>query len=216
MAAFRWITAEEEAATAVIHSLQAKRYIGAERLNPRDHLTKNAIWIVIEEFLGAFKDKLGHQIRLDFHKRPKPGIKVSFAANITHSGDGSSTRTWISPKSPLDVNFQPNDGHYIKGDEFRKRAEFAKNERNKILYASSDGVPSVELGEGFFEDTRKRVLSLVATSILIMQHPSKQVMAQQYLEALLREIGKPLKTRIDYEAHFDLPEPKLKFTFKNS
>src|SRR4051812_32687695 len=43
MAAFRAITAEEEAATALFHSLKRHRYPGSELLKPRDHLQKNAV-----------------------------------------------------------------------------------------------------------------------------------------------------------------------------
>lgn len=43
MAMFRAITAEEEAATAIFHSLQRLRYPGASGLNPRNHIHKNAL-----------------------------------------------------------------------------------------------------------------------------------------------------------------------------
>src|SRR5437762_14165480 len=43
MAAFRAITAEEEAGTALFHSLKRHRYPGSAVLKPRDHLHKNAV-----------------------------------------------------------------------------------------------------------------------------------------------------------------------------
>ncbi len=43
MAAFRAITAEEEAASALFHSLKRRRYAGAARLSPRNHVHKNAV-----------------------------------------------------------------------------------------------------------------------------------------------------------------------------
>jgi hypothetical protein len=44
MAAFRAITAEEESATAVFHAIRRRKYIGSEKLNPHDHVQKNALF----------------------------------------------------------------------------------------------------------------------------------------------------------------------------
>jgi hypothetical protein len=44
MAAFRAITAEEEAATALIVSLKRKRYPNSDRLNARNHDHKSSIY----------------------------------------------------------------------------------------------------------------------------------------------------------------------------
>jgi len=43
MAAFRCYTAEEEAASGLMHCLKERRYANAERLNPRNHIQKNAV-----------------------------------------------------------------------------------------------------------------------------------------------------------------------------
>jgi hypothetical protein len=43
MAAFRAITAEEEAASALILSLKQKNYPNSSRLNHRDHIQKSAL-----------------------------------------------------------------------------------------------------------------------------------------------------------------------------
>jgi len=43
MAAFRAITSEEESATALFHALKRRKYVGAEKLGPRDHVQKNAV-----------------------------------------------------------------------------------------------------------------------------------------------------------------------------
>ena len=44
MAAFRALTAEEEAASALIHSLKWHRYKLSEQLKPRDHIQKAAVY----------------------------------------------------------------------------------------------------------------------------------------------------------------------------
>ncbi|PLU07434.1 hypothetical protein BMJ29_02810 [Sinorhizobium medicae] len=43
MSFFRAITAEEEAATALILALKQRRYPGSEKLNPWEHLHKAAV-----------------------------------------------------------------------------------------------------------------------------------------------------------------------------
>lgn len=55
MAAFRAITAEEEAATAVFLVLREKGYAGADRINFRDHLAKQALYPFVEEVLALLR-----------------------------------------------------------------------------------------------------------------------------------------------------------------
>ncbi len=43
MAVFRCFTAEEEAASGLMYCLKDKRYKNAEKLNPRNHVQKNAV-----------------------------------------------------------------------------------------------------------------------------------------------------------------------------
>src|SRR3972149_10464663 len=53
MAIFRGITAEEEAASGLMHCLRELDYVGGNRLNPRNHIHKHAL-IPFIRILGLF------------------------------------------------------------------------------------------------------------------------------------------------------------------
>lgn len=57
MSLFRAITAEEEAATAVIRALNVRKHPNAERLKERQHQHKAAIWPFITAIADKFAEK---------------------------------------------------------------------------------------------------------------------------------------------------------------
>lgn len=69
MALFRAITAEEEAATALLRALQVRRYADAGKLLPRDHLQKAAVY----PYLRAIT-KHASYLRINGIKQFKLGI----------------------------------------------------------------------------------------------------------------------------------------------
>jgi len=55
MAAFRVITAEEEVATAIFHALVRRKYVGANQIDPRNHVHKAAVAPFFEAVEGFFR-----------------------------------------------------------------------------------------------------------------------------------------------------------------
>ena len=59
MAVFRCYTAEEEAASALIYCLKERRYVNADRLNPRNHIQKNAVIPFLSILKRFYDESLG-------------------------------------------------------------------------------------------------------------------------------------------------------------
>lgn len=70
-------------------------------------------------------------------------------------------------------------------DFFRERA----NLRNRLIYASTDGVPRVEREASFVAGSRLNVFSILATTIMIAPWRQHQSFALQCLSAFLRAVG---------------------------
>ena len=74
MAAFRAITAEEEAASALFHSLKRLGYKGSDKLKVRNHIHKNAVIPFCRAVSGglAHTEKSGIKTALYLDKSEKP------------------------------------------------------------------------------------------------------------------------------------------------
>jgi hypothetical protein len=215
MAAFRIITAEEEAATAVILSLKQKRYAGADRLNPRQHQHKCAIWPLISTVNHFFHEMGIPTTKLSISLTGgKP--KITAYLNLSALAGNADGEEWIELDYPL--NFSVREGGsggsiLLFKDEF---ATFAKitgaqsirqhfiteaNARNLLLYANDDGIPAVNCSAELIMDRAKRVSILVLVAAAILQSPTHQIFVSQCVEAMLRalDIGNCIS--------FEYPDP---------
>jgi len=154
MAMFRGITAEEEAASGLMHALISRNYPRAELLRPRDHLQKHAVM----PFLLALVHHL-REIKLNGLCRVRLAITGVDGFDRLVVGlllEGEELTAMPTP--PLNFSVREGDG----GGEFPNitrnvRAllgptgysnvrSFLRNEanlRNRILYAGPDGYPQV-------------------------------------------------------------------------
>lgn len=199
MAAFRAITGEEEAATAIMHSLRRRKYKGAEKLNYRDHTYKAAVFPFFQGISGAFARQLEQfktTLVIDTNDK-KPTLKTRInvpgpTGDIMHA----------YPNPPLHFEIKVNGKIYDFSRELKELAtvknvkkitDYIKrqaNTRNVILYASTQGIPKIKLPiEGFLERKRSIVFGHLVIYLLIDQHKEHQLFVQQALTAFLKMLN---------------------------
>lgn len=220
MAAFRAITAEEEAATALIHSLRVHRYKNAEQLKPNMHAHKLGISPLIEacmrhllEFMGQEESpfdkwslsiertgsrralRLGLKIRgLDRQVNPQPPLH--FVISGAHSGGydaGEVLRRYL----------EKEDSHQVQA-----HISAIANQRNLLLYASPSGAATVDDAKvrNFISGQKVRAMRLLYVVMLSdpwVSTEGKSGFLQQVLDSYL-----VLLKRIVPEAATDLKEIK--------
>lgn len=224
MSLFRAITAEEEAATAVIRALNVRKYPNAEQLKERQHLHKAAIW----PFITVVADKLAEKniamptMSLRVEGEPRVELSIDIAGQA-----GLDQPLWGTPIEPFNWTFWSDRTGPFKPHDFSEElAALASqkgardieayiadeaNRRNQLLYASDQGIPSVAFADSLLIGRRKRVTVMLAVTIAILQTKMHQLFLVQCLDALLRTIarfdGDPLDMPI-----LDLTLPRLELT----
>jgi hypothetical protein len=194
MAFFRGITAEEEAATALFHSLQRHRYPGSQRIKWQNHDYKAAVIPFFTAVSYIFADitqfESGLQIDSeDGPRRVKTWLKLRFP-------DGQERK--LMPIPPLHYEFTAEDRRHDFVPEIGRVAsdrnvesirQFVKqraNERNEVLYASSQGIPNVSGNlEAHLRRRQTDVFALLTAYLLIDPYREHQLFAVQALDAFL-------------------------------
>jgi len=195
MAAFRCITAEEEAATAIFHALKRRRYIGADRLNYRSHLHKLSLLPFFQAIADIFHKTVNmYKPQLIWNRmEKKPRLRLRLTVNIP----GGET-LHAEPQPPLYFTTLVNGKKYDFARELEKVATERKmkdimdhlrnvaNFRNRLLYAGSDGIPDVTIHDTAILRKRDIVIIHLAIYLLIDQYKEQQLFAQQALDAFLK------------------------------
>jgi len=197
MAAFRAITAEEEAASGLMRCLQALRYGGADRLNPHDHVSKHAVYPFIDVlrlFFADCKDTIpearmrlldrGHGEQLVIELVLPNGLSAVSEMPLHFSVKEGATGIWAS--------FAPQVRRFEVANKISSIKLFLRSEanrRNLLLYASPKGVPDVVLdGDLFILDRQKRVFVLLCAYLMIYPYAEHQLFVShaltQFLEVL--------------------------------
>lgn len=201
MAAFRGLTAEEEAASGLMHCLKERDYENADRLRPRDHLQKNAIYPFLVAVGAALGDVVrGQAVETLLHIR-----EVSGEMRLTHClkmvVDGQSKLVYPDPPLNFSVtsegkalSFRQHIDAYVK-ERGAKDAEShlmqLKNRRNTVLYAGENGYPSdVELAPDFFVTKKTRVFLLLRVYLMIQPYQQQLPFVQDALNAYLVMLGR--------------------------
>lgn len=205
MAAFRAITAEEEAATAIFVALRRRGYEDADKLRPRDHVHKNAVipfFDAITRVIAAHGAQLpGAQLYLKTEEDP-PLLTFRFRQPHPLTGE----EVWAYPQPPLNVSVTSGPVGELKRDEdftagVKEIVQAAKvkdimtylrnraNERNRVLYAADNGFPSMtgDIEKGL-RSYQRNVFTLLRIYLLIDQYERKQLFVQQALTAFLRTL----------------------------
>lgn len=203
---FRSIIAEEEAATAIFQSLRRRNYIGADKLRLRNHLQKNAVvpfFDAISRALAKVGDRgprtemilrndlspprmelraiLPHPISGELsHMYPIPPLNFSVSGGLV-----GAARQQLDFREQMEEVVSESSARSIR-DYLRERA----NLRNRVLYASSDGIPTVEgdLDQGLAIHQRN-VFMMLKLYFLIDPYAEHQEFVQQSLDGFLKVTG---------------------------
>jgi len=198
MAVFRAITAEEEAASGLIYVLKERHHVDSEKLDPRDHRHKSAVVPFIQILGMHFKEIVeAHDMQPIRHLRKAEGdlpkhlgiglkVKIAGVEKIAYPIPPLNLRTTISGLAPsyksqtkelLQKAGASSVKQYIKG---------LANLRNTILYASADGVPTIEdLDDEFFYDRKKRVFAMLNAYLFIEPYEEIQPFVQDAVHAFV-------------------------------
>jgi hypothetical protein len=200
MASFRAITAVEEAASALIRSLQLRGYPRSDVIDLKRHSHK----IAVPFFLAAVQQTLYDQGRLTiviklFVDPPKLTVALpirQFVELPQHLSDlhlefvdplGMQGST---PGIDLDRYFDAAVTKIAKSRKVDKLIAEAANARNRILYAHDTGTPTsgVTLESISIREGQGRLCLLLAIAVLQVDH--HQNFALQCLEGYLKVIGR--------------------------
>jgi hypothetical protein len=190
MAVFRCYTAEEEAASGLMHCLKERRYANANRLKPKNHVHKNAVIPFLTILKKFFDESLGVQ-----GVEPVDGRRQLFLmVPIVVNGEPKE----LLPNPPLNFSVSNQGGRisYNKQIDEYVRANGANeiddhlhemaNKRNLVLYAGPNGYPSdIDITDKFFPAYCERVLAIVRAYLLIQPHAEQQSYVQDSLDAFL-------------------------------
>ncbi len=197
IAVFLSITALEESSTAIISSVKRKGYKYSDRLDPRDHIQKIAIIPFIQSLSSAFAimNQFEPQVVIDT-KKPDPKLEIRLKINK------EGKLQYAYPIPPLNFQLSENGKPYFFEREFEKLSELKKvkemidyvrtlaNLRNKILYASADGIPKISSSTvDFIKKKENQVSTSLIIFLLIDQNP-RQIFVQQGLISFLKMIKK--------------------------
>jgi len=196
MAVFRCYTAEEEAASGLMHCLKECGYTNSSKLNPQNHFHKNALipfFSILCQFIEDSFDQYGIEIDLlisESDARKYVALEVAMASSIgpvkfvpeppfnfsfIHEGKNFSYRHQI------DKFVKAKDAKEIK-DCLREEA----NKRNVVLYATPCGFPSsIEITPKFFPAYWRRVMAMLRAYLMIEPYKERQPFVQDSLNAFL-------------------------------
>lgn len=198
---FRAITAEEEAATALIVALKQQRYPNAYRLRERHHAHKAAVWPLIAAIRQGLHEKNVQPPHLALARTGRPRIEMS----IDIGGPAGLDRPlWGRADHPFNFVMRsdkhgPFQVHDFEAEmqaiasgrgarDIREHVLREANARNECLYASDRGIPSVQFEDELILDRRARVTAILVATIGIMQTRMLQPFVVQCLAALLKAV----------------------------
>lgn len=211
MAVFGVITAEEEAATAIMYALKEKKYAGSEHLDPWNHRHK-AVIAPFLEFTASFFGEIGVSTpRVSISRdEKKPTITIQIDMNEI-LGRSSEEPLFGEPTPPLNFAMQDQDGPLNLAKKFAEFSrqknktdvfEFVKaqaNFRNELLYASDRGIARTEVREDFFQLKTNWITVLFVILLLIEQSDECQLFVAQCLDALLVVLRKLNAPQFSFE-----------------
>lgn len=199
MAAFRAITAEEEAASGLMRILQDLKYPAADKLNPRDHTHKHAVFpfiCIIGLFFNECKDWIpegrlrlldrGGQARLVIELLLPDGVSGVSDMPLHFSASDHDTGELLS----FDSQIRRFEGS-LRAASVRTFLKAEANRRNTILYASSTGVPNVVFdGDDFILERKRRVIVMLYAYLMIFPYSAHQDFVSHSLDEFVKLLDK--------------------------
>lgn len=200
MAAFRCITAEEEAATGLMYILKERKYENADKLRQRDHVHKNAVIPFFGILGGFFQETLGVQgVIPKFHIKEENGKRLlTIGVPVVIQGE----ELLAYPVPPLNlmvtsderrISYKKQIAAFVEAQGARDISTHIReqaNLRNQILYAGPEGYPSISnLKAEFFTTRQRRIFALLKAYLFIYPYKERQPFVQDALDAFLAMLG---------------------------
>lgn len=209
LAFFSGITAEEESATALFHVLKS-RYIGANKLNVRNHNHKMALHpflAAVGKLISQHSDALNPQFVFDIDELSNGKERLQLAINVPNP-EGGVARAYSLP--PLNFTIHSDDVPHDFSNELetlasengaKKIFELIKeraNLRNQVLYAGPKGIPQIkEDAMPFLVDCKDIVFSHFIAFLLIEPYRVRQSFVQQCLDSFLRILNRAPQNELE-------------------
>ena len=200
MAAFRGLTAEEEAASGFMHCLKERGYKNADRLKPKDHVHKNAVAPFLDVLGLFFAETIAAHVKKPALMFQGEGIERRLMLGLLMSVNGDDQ--WVHPVPPLNftVSSEAKRLRYRKQIDALVSHRGAKsisayiraqaNLRNQLLYAGPSGYPGlVDVSPDFFKTRQVRVMALVRGYLLVQPYQEQLSFVQDALDAFLAMLG---------------------------
>lgn len=197
MAAFRLITGEEEASSAIMLALKSRKYAGANKLLHKDHVQKLAVYPFLKAIGPAFGKVLSDNYSV--------GVSIESFENkeivrvrVTKMENGVAEKH-LYPIPPLNFvlsqgenqvpyNFENEFKEFAAQnnvDTIKKHIEKQFEIRNSLLYASDLGLAHVNLTDKLFDLREKRIVTMVLIYLMIDPYFEKQLFVQKCLDIFL-------------------------------
>jgi hypothetical protein len=210
MSLFRAITGEEEAASGLMLAFIQQRYPGANKLKPRDHTHKAAVSPYLDAVNNLMASVPVPAPKLSLSMGSPPSLSISVDLRALGVSDEPNFAT---PDNPFNFSLRKNGEKSVYFFEkelaeiagFRGSADIRAaisekaNLRNRLLYASDDGIPTVEFPDETLIRYRDRIYRLCLLTIGILQTKQHQLFAVQNLEAFLTALGHIVESEMDYD-----------------
>jgi hypothetical protein len=201
MAAFRAITAEEEAASGLMYCLKELNYPGSEKLNPRIHSQKNAVTAFLKA-VGHMPAELQKEYQFEFileinKHEPKPLLGLAIKNSVhwpEHKMRPEPPLGFIATTGEKVRSFAPYLAELASKHEekdFLSHIDRLANYRNRLLYADEMGIPMIkEIPSGAVEQWKSHVISLLYGYLLIKPYKEHQLFVSQLLSSFLVALQK--------------------------
>ena len=200
IASFRAITGEEEAATALIKSIQLRRYAHAREFNPRDHQHKAAVIACVMAIASELSPILKEfQLTFDFEKR-RIDIKIPLTNFNIHGGADFAIEL-VEPLNFTHTATQESELEFFSQaleklaarsnfENIRKMVAAQANARNTLLYASDSAVPRSVASREAIDVRKKRALTLLVLTVMVLQARKHHAFVGQAISAFLAVIAR--------------------------
>jgi len=201
MSVFRGITAEEEAASSLFYTLKNQKYKNANKLLFKEHTYKLAVFPYIKSVLYDIK-RLNEENGSPFSNPILQHVEHNKRKAVCLHFKVNQADLVATPTPPLHFNISyPETGKIMtfeygfkqacQGDKFESVLKYVKHvagERNRILYATESGRPSIS-GDipAYLKEQKQKVFTIL--NIMLMIDPwineGKSAFVQQGLDSFL-------------------------------
>jgi hypothetical protein len=211
MSIFRGLTAEEEAASGLMHCFIEKNYPNADKLNPWNHVQKHAV----TPFLRFLLHHLA-EIKLTGVQSVRMALKDIDGTRrlvVAFQLEGDIEPQSVVPIPPLNLTISEGAGRafpdlarnirqLLEPTGYTNARSFLMAEanfRNQLLYAGPTGFPVIEdLKPEYLRERQRRVLTIAKAALLILPYEEVQPFASDALTSFLRLVGKLINTAIKH------------------